>query len=71
MAFKLTKKQFKLALGQMFQNSKDDLFESYTVSKEFKGLTTSWTCRFDSAKLFNSHGLTTGKTVFFLTTCKN
>ena len=69
---KLTKTQFKHALSQMLQMAKDDgTFQSHQMKQGLEGLTTSWTCRFDSATLFEQTGLTTGKKLFFLSTCNN
>ena len=67
-----TEKSFKLVLSQLRQLSKDNgTFEDHRVNQELKGLTTSWTNRFDDAKLFEKTGLATGVTLHWLTTCNN
>lgn len=64
-------KKFELILGQIRQTQKDDVMQSLRVSQGLEGLTDSWTCRFDDSKLHQRTGLTTGKTLHFLTVCQN
>lgn len=68
----LTEKEFKSALSQMRQLSKDDgTFESHTLKTDLAGLTDTWTCKFDDSRLFDEFGLATGTQLHFLSTCNN
>jgi hypothetical protein len=62
---------FRSVLSQMRQLAKNDgTFDDFQVKNPVDP-NNSWTCRFDDANLFDKTGLTTGKTLFFLTVCNN
>ena len=61
-----TELEFESLLSFLREQGKEECFETFTCKQEWKGLTDSWTCRFDDGKLFEKTGLTTGKTLHFM-----
>ena len=69
----MTSKEFysMYLFDQYLDRVRDEVFSQHRVEQEHKGLTWSWTNRFDSAKLFDHAGFTTGSTYTYMELCNN